>query len=195
VRRLLPLILTAGVVAGACSAVELADFMDAYGGGTELSDPGNDADVQAAGESAAAADQERQVSALIDEALEQHDVGKIRQAEQIRPYDPRLPFFETADAIARDEPPGDDTWDRAIALVKAQYPDVSTLELEPERRAGEMLLDAVYRTLLSYEYGTEERARLADAYCRFLDFYWGQHSSSPAAQTYYLLFANPTLCD
>jgi hypothetical protein len=79
--------------------------------------------------------------------------------------------------------------------VKAQHPDFSALQVEPGRRAYEMLLDAVYRTLLSYEHGTEERGRLTTAYCAFLDHYWEQHSSSPAAQTYYLLFANPTVCD
>lgn len=194
-RRLLPLILAASILAGACSAVELGEFMGAYGGGTELSDPANAPDVQAAGESATATDEERRVSGLVDEALEEHDVDKIKQAEQIRPYDPRLPFYETADAIARGEPPDHDTWDRAIGLVKAQYPGVSSLELEPERRAAEMLLDAVYRTLLSYGPGTQERARLTGAYCGFLDHYWDQHSASPAAQTYYLVSANPTVCE
>jgi hypothetical protein len=91
--------------------------------------------------------------------------------------------------------PDSETWNHAIALVKAQYPDVSTLELEPGRRAGEMLLDAVYRTLLSYEYGTEERARLTAAYCEYLAWYWDECNSSAAAQTYWVISANPTVCE
>ena len=107
------------------------------------------------------------------------------------------PRIDTGEDLARYTPPdpSDSPVIDKIRRLKAQYPDVSALELEPERRAHEMLLDAVYRTLLSYEYGTEERGRLTTAYCGFLDHYWEQHSSSPAAQTYYLLFANPTLCD
>jgi hypothetical protein len=64
-RSLFPLILAAALLAGACSPVEVNDFMDAYGGGTELSDPANDPDVQAAGETIAAAEEERQVAELM----------------------------------------------------------------------------------------------------------------------------------
>jgi hypothetical protein len=191
IRRLLSLVLAVGMLAPACTWSELVDVIEGSGESSDLADPENESDVQAAGGTARASDEERAVRELLDEALEEHDVGKVTAARALRPYDPRLPILEAAFEIAG----GGTGWPNireGVALVKAHHPEAS--EREATRLFTELFLDALRKTLFSYEAGTRQRLTLLNVYCHELGNYQREYQGDAGGVLYLATSVNLNLC-